>query len=118
MDQAVAMAIISVFYLVFLYIAISKRPMKMPRKMAFASGVTYALFLIHARIGKLVFDACALYVNRYMELAIPLICVMALAGAVHFFLERPLSGKIKALAAPLLRMEARLVPRNNALPPT
>ena len=114
-DQFVAICFIVICYLFFLYFATRRTIAKQNWFVRIGSGLTYALFLLHARIGKLIFDSLFPHTNKYLALGGALILVILLAYAVNNIIERIFTGRIKKIFSPLIRVEAMLTKRKSAV---
>ncbi len=97
-DRLVACTFIMAFFVLFYLFVVGR--LRLPRIdiIKKLSALTYVLYLIHAGVGKTLFDKVtgAWAVSRYLALAITIIFVFTITIAIHKYIEKALSGVLKA----------------------
>lgn len=94
-DPLIIGSIISILFGIFLLIAFRKTAWLDRRGFLTVGALTYPLYLIHQNIGFMIFNAAAPYVPRYVLLIATTALVIALAYAVHRWIERRYSRYLK-----------------------
>jgi peptidoglycan/LPS O-acetylase OafA/YrhL len=91
MSQATVIAIISVFFLLMLLIAIKRTGYWGRRPWLLAGALTYPLYLLHQNIGYMVFNLAYPSLNAHIVFWGTLTGALALSYAVHVLVERRFS---------------------------
>ena len=69
---------------------------------ALLGALTYPLYLVHARLGFIVFHRVGPAINRYLLLALTVAAVLGLAYLIHAAVERPVAPILKRFLTGLL----------------
>jgi len=83
-------ALITAFYLLFIWIISSRKTYRKSRRLALISALTYPLYLIHNVLGEIIFTHFGQHINQY----ILLILVVALMLIISFVMSRFLEPKL------------------------
>jgi peptidoglycan/LPS O-acetylase OafA/YrhL len=101
---AVVAGIVLGFYGLFLLVALGRTQWLNLPWLATLGALTYPLYLLHQRIGYVIFQHFA-DANRFVVLSATIALMLALAYLVHRLVERPLAPRMKqALSALVLRL--------------
>lgn len=89
----------TLIYLLFIIIA-KKQFIKLRIPIvARLSALTYSIYLLHASVGKRLFDNLVndFLLNKHIALLVTILFILILSDFVNRLVERPFSGKIKRL---------------------
>ena len=94
-DRFIAVLLLSFFYWVFYLF--SKNKINLPKRkyILLLGGVTYPLYLLHAKAGKTIFDLIVNYIDPYLSLFLLFSFMLALSLIIHLYIEKKLSNLIK-----------------------
>ena len=108
MNYAVSSAIVTVFFLVLLSVALGKLDWVRGRWLVTAGALTYPVYLIHQQIGETLLRSLLDYIPRWPLLVLMFAFVLALAWTIHRFVERPVAKALKKVLTPVVPPPARI----------
>ena len=73
-----------------------KLDIKKSRSLLILGGLTYPLYLIHSRAGKLIIDQYKQHVSEEMLVILIIFLMLAVSFLIHIYLERRLSTPLKS----------------------
>jgi peptidoglycan/LPS O-acetylase OafA/YrhL len=99
-DWAVSTAVVALisfacFGLVAL-VTLTRLGLRSARWMTFLGALTYPLYLIHEKLGFYAIHVLRGTLNPWVALALATLLVLAAATALHYAVERPLGGRLRA----------------------
>lgn len=94
------------FYLLFFMFSAKKITIKSNPLILIIGGLTYPLYLIHAKIGQLFFDRFAQNTNPYLIVAINFFLAYFGAYLLHTYVEKRISNEFKILLDKLFKRPA------------
>lgn len=97
MSRYTVAGIVLVFFLVMLLVSLRRTGMVGRNRWLLAGALTYPLYLLHQRIGFMLFNAAYPALNPHLVFWGVVALVLALAYAVHVFIEKPFSLPLKAV---------------------
>jgi peptidoglycan/LPS O-acetylase OafA/YrhL len=101
-NKIVAPILVVCMYLLFLAIATRKLTIKGSDVLITAGGLTYSVYLLHARIGKTLYDILSANLGKYISLIMVTIFIIVLSFALYTFVEKRFSGQIKSFMSSIL----------------
>ncbi len=107
-----ATAIIWLSYAIFYAIARGWLTLKSTPTLLILGGLTYPLYLIHAKIGHLLFDALTSSLNPYLATACIVLFMCLLSYALHLYIEKRASNALRQSLDKLLQTITRRKVRN------
>jgi peptidoglycan/LPS O-acetylase OafA/YrhL len=122
-DPLIIGILVSLGFAGFLLIAFRKTAWLDRREFLTLGALTYPLYLLHQNIGYMIFNAAAPYVPRYLLLIATTALMLALAYAVHHWIERFGAPGLKRAMMRALRLRgtrpgAGLSAAGRSFPPT
>jgi len=96
LSSPIVMLLISVFFLVFVFVSLDKTQIINKKQMISLGVLTYPLYLVHQNIGYIIFNVFEESVNQYILLFCILTLAIAISYAINKFIEKPLAPKIKS----------------------
>ena len=94
-DQIISMILIWSFFLLFYMVSIGKIRIKGSKALMLLGGMTYPLYLLHSRAGRIFFEKLDGVVHPYIALILITGLMLFLAYLVHVFVEKRLANSIK-----------------------
>ena len=101
---------LTVFYLVFLWIALRRRSPGAANRFYTVGLITYPLYLLHQDIGYVLLRAGAWVLNQYILLCLIMAVVIGLSWLIHVSLEKRLALRLKSLLALMVEILSRSKP--------
>jgi peptidoglycan/LPS O-acetylase OafA/YrhL len=100
---SIVVAIITLFFSLLLLVSLTPRPKGAItiNRLALLGSLTYPLYLIHQKIGYIVFNALYLKLNTHLLFWGMTTLSLCAAFLVHFFIEKKYAPILKKLLAPL-----------------
>ncbi len=92
-DLIISLCFVWSFYYLFFMISLDKIKIKPSKILLLLGGMTYPLYLLHSRIGKIVFNGLEL--DPYISLLLTISLVLSMAYLVHVYVEKRLANSIK-----------------------
>jgi len=105
-DPLVIALILSLFFGLFYLIALGKTKSLGRPGFIVIGALTYPLYLLHQRIGFMLFNALAPHAPRYVLLAVVIMSMIGLAYAVHRLIERRYAGHLKRFVTYVLLLSS------------
>lgn len=96
-EPAIIATVVVVIFLVMTLVALRATRVLAKPWLVVAGSITYPLYLLHAHIGFILFNRIGDAVNRHVLLYGMVAVMCAAAYAVHRYLERPLTPRLKRL---------------------
>lgn len=84
----VTAVIILLFYLILLFISTAKSAFLRSTKYLLLGGLTYPMYLLHQKIGYMIFNSLSTHVNKYAILLGVIIAMLILSHLVHTRIEK------------------------------
>ncbi len=106
-DRIVAPTVVIFIHLIFFMISTRIITVKGSRVLLMAGGLTYPVYLLHARIGKTLFDLTSPYMNKHLVLIGIMIFIISISYAIYTIVERKTSGKLARLLLSFLPIRAK-----------
>jgi peptidoglycan/LPS O-acetylase OafA/YrhL len=97
-DRIIAPIIVISFYALFYLICSKKLIIKGSKILLICGGVTYPIYLLHARIGKTFYDLMSQGLNKYFVLITTILFILILSFVVRTIVSQVLNGHIRKLA--------------------
>jgi len=91
----VVAAIVTVFFVVMLLVALRRSGALGRRRWLLAGALTYPLYLLHQRIGYMIFNAFYPRTNAHLLLWGCVVAMLIAAFAVHVFMEKPFARLLR-----------------------
>lgn len=91
----IAPGVVFVFYGVFYLLHIGAIQMKAAPALLIIGGLTYPLYLVHARIGKLIFDNYAGVINPQLLTFLMIFFALMISYFMHRYIEKKISNGLK-----------------------
>lgn len=100
-NSGVVALLVTVFFGLFYLITSRKLDLSRHAWLAWLGALTYPLYLLHSKIGYIIFHRLGHFVNKYVMLFGTILFIMAISYAVHVLIERrysrPLGTKVNQL---------------------
>lgn len=103
-ERYIAVFIMWSFYVLFALTAMGKLELKNSRILMYMGGMTYPVYLLHNRVGKLIIDSSAGYVNEAVAVFLTIVFILLLSLVIHVYLEGKVATPLKMV---LLKMVNR-----------
>ena len=107
LDKIITNGILLLSYLLFYLLSTNKLNFNKSLLITYLGGITYPLYLIHAKAGKVIFDQISYYLSPYIALFLIICFVLLISLVLHIYVEKKLSNFFK------LTLEALVLSSSN-----
>lgn len=91
----IVMAVVSIFYIIFLFISLEKSNL-FNRKIYFYLGIlTYPLYLVHQNVGYVLINYFENYLNKYLLLFLIISFMVMVSYLIYYFVDNKFSNYLK-----------------------
>lgn len=112
-SEYIVVGVISMFYILFFMIAYGKTELLNRKGMLSVGALTYPLYLIHQKIGYMIFNMYGRSINKYLLLLITISLMILLSYAINKYVEPRVSKALKKLLSSM----ASRIPLTKGAPP-
>ena len=94
-DHIISLCLICSFFVLFVMISLDKIKITSNKVFLLLGGMTYPLYLLHSRIGEILFNRLGDYFNPFTLLIVIISLMFILSAWVHLYVERRIANHIK-----------------------
>lgn len=101
-DMGVAALLVVIFHLLFLLLSMDRLTLQYRSLYIILGGITYPLYLIHNRAGKLIIDSLVIYIPEWLAVLLTTVGMLMIAYIIYKYLESSGSAVLKKLLQRML----------------